>query len=85
MRTAVCKYFAIDPALIRTGRRTAGASRAREAVVGLVVQELGRSHTEAARVTGVSRQAIEKALSRFAAWPEDRRAAILRLLPDFPD
>lgn len=81
VRSAVCAHFAIDPRLLRPGQRMPAASRAREAVAGLVVQVLGRSHVEAARVNGTSRQCTERALARFADWPEARRSEVLRLLP----
>jgi putative transposase len=81
VRSAVCDHLGIDPELLRSGRRSRAASRAREAIAALVVDVLGRSHVEAARAVGACRQGAERALGRFANWPEQRRSEILALLP----
>jgi REP element-mobilizing transposase RayT len=81
VRSAVCEQLALDPALLAPGCRTRIASRAREAIAALVVHSLGGSHTEAAAAAGVTRQSLEEALARFAAWPEEQRREILNLLP----
>ena len=76
----VCARLQLEPALLGAGRRTRPASRAREAVAGVAVGLLGRPHDETALAMGVTRQAVEQALSRFSTRDDGTRRAVLGLL-----
>ncbi len=81
---AVCLDNGVDPALLRSGRRTAAVSRAREVVAGLAVEHLGESQAAVARATGVTPQALMQAFGRFGAWPPALRLEARQLLMDAP-
>jgi REP element-mobilizing transposase RayT len=81
---AVSRHEGTDPELLRAGRRTFAASRAREALAGLAVDSLGVSQTAVARATGVTQQAVTQAIARFAAWPPGRRSEVRGLLRTAP-
>ncbi|HEU4395361.1 MAG TPA: transposase [Planctomycetota bacterium] len=77
---AVCERFDVDPDALRGGDRSPPVSRAREAVAGLASGVLGHPHATVARASGVSRQAVEQALARFAQWDAAQRGQALRIL-----
>lgn len=61
---SVCDRMRIPETSLRSGRRTAPVSRAREAIAWLASERLGLTRVSVARATGVSHQAVTRALDR---------------------
>ncbi len=75
-----CDRLGIEEPLLRAGRRTVPACRAREVVAWAAVERLGLSRADVARATGVSHQAVTRSLERAGTCMDRLRSLFPELV-----
>jgi REP element-mobilizing transposase RayT len=76
----VCAGLCVSEEQLRAGRRTTPISRAREEIAWLAVERLGLRRVDVALATGVSHQAVTRALTRADLRAEALRARFPELV-----